>query len=120
MPTTPTQIKYIMLPREFREITKVNISNECYYAIIDGEYNNSELDKFEWCKRFMRHGGVNKILDWENERNRQLTEDVYKYRKLANNFGNRFEEQCAKNKKMLRIIEKIHSLVEDYPILLEL
>lgn len=54
-----------MLPNEFREITKIQISNDCYYALIDGYYCNSDLDKFQWCRKWKRNGGVNDAMQWE-------------------------------------------------------
>lgn len=54
-----------MLPHEFKERTGIDITRECYYTLIDGEYNDSHLDKNIWCRNWLEKGGPAEVYNWQ-------------------------------------------------------
>lgn len=54
-----------MLKSEFIERTNFQVTDECYHKFIEPEYNDSTLDKDEWCKQWKRNGGIARAYAWQ-------------------------------------------------------
>lgn len=52
-----------MLKKEFTELTGFCPTDYYYHTVIEPEYNQSDLDKQEWCKLWKKQGGIQKAYD---------------------------------------------------------
>ena len=58
-----------MMLEEFAKLTGFMPDNDYYVNVIEREYNNSVLDKREWCKKWLKDGVIQKAYDYiKNER----------------------------------------------------
>lgn len=52
-----------MLYSEFTKLAGFEVKENYYHAVIEPEYENSDLDKFEWVKQWKKNGGIQKAYD---------------------------------------------------------
>lgn len=100
-----------MLPEEFRKRTNIQISDECYYAIIDGEYCKSNMDKDQWCAEWKRKGGANVVLQWEIDKRRNKEKEITAL--LQNNYAlhQMIDKEQTRNRALIRKIEGVRAVI---------
>lgn len=58
-----------MMLEEFSKLTGFTPDQDYYTNVIEQEYMNSDMDKREWCKKWLKDGGIQKAYDYiKNER----------------------------------------------------
>ena len=58
-----------MMLEEFIRLTGFTPDQDYYTNVIEQEYMNSDMDKREWCKKWLEDGGIQKAYDYiKNER----------------------------------------------------
>ncbi len=85
-----------MLISEFIDRTGFRPTAECYEQHIEPMYNESNLQKDDWCKEWKRKGGIAEAYRW------QVIYDTAKINE-AKETARSNSEQCAKLEKLLRI-----------------
>lgn len=94
-----------MLISEFIDRTGFRPSHECYEKHIEPQYNNSNLDKDEWCKQWKRKGGIAEAYQWQvvfdtaklNEAKAETNHNAVLYTQLQQT-----NEQLQRENKQLR------------------
>ena len=85
-----------MLQEEFEKRVNFKVSSECYYTLIDPEYNKSNLDKDTWCKQWKKKGGIQEAYNFEITRFESMSEERIKLFKACTNFQNANQDLFAK------------------------
>lgn len=65
-----------MTPQEFRAIAHIEVSDAYYYDCVNDEYNESNLTKIQYIRRWKETGGVNDALYYEQRRVKRLTAQI--------------------------------------------
>ena len=52
-----------MLYSEFTKLAGFEVKESYYHNVIEPEYDNSSLDKFEWVKQWKKDGGIQKAYE---------------------------------------------------------
>lgn len=93
-----------MMLEEFAKLTGFTPDQEYYHAYIEPEYLESDLDKSDWCKQWVKNGGIQKAYNDLNE-----VCDIYKnsyenaikeYRSLRDDYDKLLKEQNEALKKI--------------------
>lgn len=104
MLSTKRKEKRIMMLEEFAKLTGFTPDQEYYHAYIEPEYLESDLDKSDWCKQWVKNGGIQKAYNDLNE-----VCDIYKnsyenaikeYRSLRDDYDKLLKEQNEALKKI--------------------
>ena len=112
-----------MMLEEFIRLTGFTPEQDYYTNVIEQEYMNSDMDKREWCKKWLKDGGIqNAYIAMKNERYmykasyeqvvhgyRSLQEDYDKLLKEKNDALKRFD---SSKKALDAVIEKLSYLFE--------
>lgn len=53
-----------MMIEEFIRLTGFTPDQDYYTNVIEQEYMNSDMDKREWCKKWLEDGGIQKAYDY--------------------------------------------------------
>ena len=82
---------------EFAKLTGFKPDQEYYNAYIEPKYLESDLDKSDWCKQWVKKGGIQKVYNDLNEicNVLRITKDYYfeLYRKLTNDYDKLLKER---------------------------
>ena len=93
-----------MMIEEFIRLTGFTPDKDYYNAYIEPEYLESDLDKSDWCKQWVKNGGIQKVYNDLNE-----VCDIYKnsyenaikeYRILRDDYDKLLKEQNEALKKI--------------------
>lgn len=66
-----------MTYKEFTDRVKFEVSSEYYLEIVEPEYNESSLDKDEWCRQWKKNGGIQKAYNHLKDQYQTLSKDLY-------------------------------------------
>ena len=86
-----------MMLEEFAKLTGFTPDKDYYHAYIEPEYLESDLDKSDWCKQWVKNGGIQKVYNDLNE-----VCDIYKnsyenaikeYRSLRDDYDKLLKER---------------------------
>lgn len=117
-----------MLQKEFEEITGFKPTSEYYHSAIEPEYNNSDMDKFAWCKQWKKDGGIqkaydhmvgkcSKALDLEKE-NKKLQSEINTLKKdhedLANTHNALLEDRKERIEERTQLMINLIHISESY------
>ena len=101
-----------MMLEEFSKLTGFTPDQDYYVNVIERMYNNSVLDKREWCKKWIGNGGI------QNSYNAMKSEvDVYKktlectvkeYRSLKDDYDKLLKEKNDLIKERDEALEKLY------------
>ena len=101
-----------MLLEEFAKLTGFKPGQEYYRAYIEPKYLESNLDKSDWCKQWVKKGGIQKAYNDLND-----VCDVYKrsyeayvrmYRKLKEDYDKLLAEKNDLIKERDESLEKLY------------
>ena len=101
-----------MMLEEFAKLTGFKPDQEYYHAYIEPKYIESDLDKSDWCKQWVKKGGIQKTYNDLNE-----VCDVYKrsyeayvrmYRKLQEGYDKLLKEKNDLIKERDESLEKLY------------
>lgn len=93
-----------MMLDEFAKLTGFTPDKDYYHAYIEPEYLESDLDKSDWCKQWVKNGGIQKVYNDLNE-----VCDIYKnsyentikeYRSLRDDYDKLLKEKNEALKKI--------------------
>lgn len=93
-----------MMLEEFAKLTGFTPDKDYYHAYIEPEYLESDLDKSDWCKQWVKNGGIQKVYNDLNE-----VCDIYKnsyenaikeYRSLRDDYDKLLKEKNEALKKI--------------------
>ena len=105
-----------MLLSEFAKLTGFTPDPDYYVNVIEREYNNSVLDKREWCKKWLESGGIQKAyIAMKNERYMyQVSYDqvVHEYRSLKDDYDKLLKEKNDALKRFDSSKKAIDSVIE--------
>ena len=86
-----------MMLEEFIKLTGFTPDQDYYLNVIEREYNNSVLDKREWCKKWLESGGIQKAyVAMRNERyiyKASYEQVVHGYRSLRDDYDKLLAEK---------------------------
>ena len=101
-----------MMLEEFAKLTGFMPDNDYYVNVIEREYNNSVLDKSEWCKQWVKNGGIQKAyIAMKNERymyKASYEQVVHGYRSLRDDYDKLLAEKNDLIKERDEALEKIY------------
>ena len=112
-----------MMLEEFIRLTGFTPDQDYYVNVIEREYNNSVLDKREWCKKWLENGGIQKAYDAMKE-----DAEVYKksyectvkeYRSLRDDYDKLLEEKNDLLKERNEALEKLYGSKKDLDAVIE-
>ena len=112
-----------MTLEEFAKLTGFKPDKEYYHDYIEPKYLESDMDKREWCKQWVKKGGIQNVYNDLNEicNVLRITKDYYfeLYRKLTDDYDkllaekNDALEKIDSSKKALdAVIEKLSYLFD--------
>ena len=101
-----------MMLEEFAKLTGFMPDNDYYVNVIEREYNNSVLDKREWCKKWIENGGIQKAyIAMKNERymyKASYEQVVHGYRSLRDDYEKLLKEKNELLKERDDVLEKLY------------
>ena len=101
-----------MMIDEFIKLTGFTPDQDYYVNVIEREYNNSVLDKREWCKKWLKDGGIQKAyIAMKNERYMYKTsyeQVVHRYRSLRDDYDKLLKEKNDLIKERDDALEKLY------------
>ena len=101
-----------MMLEEFAKLTDFKPDQEYYHKYIEPKYIESDLDKSDWCKQWIKKGGIQKAYNDLNE-----VCDVYKrsyeayvrmYRRLQEDYDKLLKEKNDLIKERDESLEKLY------------
>lgn len=101
-----------MMLEEFAKLTGFTPDKDYYNAYIEPEYLESDLDKSDWCKQWVKNGGIQKVYNDLNE-----VCDIYKnsyentikeYRSLRDDYDKLLKEKNDLIKERDESLEKLY------------
>ena len=101
-----------MTLEEFAKLTGFKPDQEYYHAYIEPRYLESDLDKSDWCKQWVKKGGIQKVYNDLNEicNVLRVTKDYYfeLYRKLTDDYDKLLKEKNDLIKERDESLEKLY------------
>ena len=97
---------------EFAKLTGFKPDQEYYHAYIEPKYLESDLDKSDWCKQWVKKGGIQKVYNDLNEicNVLRITKDYYfeLSRKLTDDYDKLLKEKNDLIKERDESLEKLY------------
>ena len=101
-----------MMLEEFAKLTGFKPDQEYYHTYIEPKYLESDMDKHEWCKQWVKKGGIQKVYNDLNEicNVLRVTKDYYfeLYRKLTDDYDKLLAEKNDLIKERDESLEKLY------------
>lgn len=101
-----------MMLEEFAKLTGFTPDPDYYVNVIEREYNNSVLDKREWCKKWLKDGGIQKAyIAMKNERymyQASYEQVVHGYRSLRDDYDKLLKDKNNLLKERDESLEKLY------------
>ena len=101
-----------MMLEEFAKLTGFKPDQEYYHAYIEPKYLESDLDKSDWCKQWVKKGGIQKVYNDLNEicNVLRITKDYYfeLSRKLTDDYDKLLKEKNDLIKERDESLEKLY------------
>ena len=105
-----------MMLEEFIRLTGFTPDQDYYTNVIEQEYMNSDMDKREWCKKWLKDGGIQKAYDaMKNERyvyKESYEQVVHGYRSLRDDYDKLLKEKNEALKKIENSKNILDSVIE--------
>ena len=93
-----------MIIEEFIKLTGFTPDQDYYTNVIEQEYMNSDMEKREWCKKWLEDGGIQKAyIAMKNERymyKASYEQVVHGYRSLQDDYDKLLKEKNEALKKI--------------------
>ena len=114
-----------MTLEEFAKLTGFKPDQEYYHAYIEPKYLESDLDKSDWCKQWVKKGGIQKVYNDLNEMY-NVSKKTYGYyfglyRKISDDYDKLLKERDDSLKRfdssknaLDAVIEKLNYLYEQH------
>ena len=97
---------------EFAKLTGFTPDQDYYTNVIEQEYMNSDMDKREWCKKWIENGGIQKAYN-------AMKEDAEVYKKSLERKSNEclwhinnYEIACLERKGAFEDIKSIKKAID--------
>ena len=101
-----------MMIEEFIRLTGFTPDQDYYTNVIEQEYMNSDMDKREWCKKWLEDGGIQKAyIAMKNERymyKASYEQVVHGYRSLRDDYDKLLKEKNDLIKERDESLEKLY------------
>lgn len=101
-----------MMLEEFIRLTGFTPDQDYYTNVIEQEYMNSDMDKREWCKKWLKDGGIQKAYDYmKNERyiyKASYKQVVHGYSSLREDYDKLLKEKNDLIKERDESLEKLY------------
>lgn len=101
-----------MMIEEFIRLTGFTPDQDYYTNVIEQEYMNSDMDKREWCKKWLEDGGIQKAyIAMKNERYMyqvSYEQVVHEYRSLKDDYDKLLAEKNDLIKERDESLEKLY------------
>ena len=105
-----------MMLEEFIRLTGFTPDQDYYTNVIEQEYMNSDMDKREWCNKWLKDGGIQKAYDaMKNERyvyKESYEQVVHGYRSLRDDYDKLLKEKNDSLKKIEGLKMYLHAVIE--------
>ena len=114
-----------MTLEEFAKLTGFKPDQEYYHAYIEPRYLESDLDKRDWCKQWVKKGGIQNVYNDLNEMY-NVSKKTYGYyfglyRKISDDYDKLLKERDdamkrfdSSKKALDAVIEKLNYLYEQH------
>lgn len=101
-----------MMLEEFAKLTGFTPDQDYYVNVIERVYNNSVLDKREWCKKWIENGGIQNSYDAMKSEvdvyKKTLECTVKEYRSLQDDYDKLLKEKNDLIKERDESLEKLY------------
>ena len=110
--STKLKDKTTMMLEEFIRLTGFTPDHDYYTNVIEQEYMNSDMEKREWCKKWLEDGGIQKAyIAMKNERymyKESYEQVVHGYRSLRDDYDKLLKEKNDLIKERDESLEKLY------------
>ena len=108
---------------EFIRLTGFTPDQDYYTNVIEQEYMNSDMEKREWCKKWLEDGGIQKAyIAMKNERYMykvSYEQVVHGYSSLREDYDKLLKEKNDSLKKIEGLKMSLHAVIEKLSYLFE-